>query len=76
MAGFKITGIDQLKKKLDDMKKPEFIQKRVLDQICEKVPEARSERHKMRFIKNGANYDLDPTSISEELYAKIVKSFS
>ena len=72
----KITGIDELKKKIEGLKSPEKIQEIFLNSICEKVPEARSERHKFKFIKTATGFQVDPTSISPELYAKITKHYS
>lgn len=72
----KITGLGELQKKIEALKTPEKTQEIFLNSLCEKVPEAKAERHKFKFIKTAKGFQIDPTSISPELYSKIVKHYT
>ena len=70
----KFPGIDQFMKNLEGevMKSSEAEFTKL---ICDKVPDAVLESHNFRYVRNGDNLDLDPYSVSPELYAKIAKAF-
>lgn len=72
-----MTGLDKVKQRLEEMKKPEFLQQKMIEHICTKVPEAKAEVHKFKFtqLPNG-NLELKAEGISPELYSKITKAFA
>lgn len=72
----KVSGLNKIKRQLDYMKSDKFIHEKLKEVIVEKVPEARLELGNFRFHKNvHGKIELDPTSVSAELYAKIAKVF-
>jgi hypothetical protein len=77
MIKLKMTGLDKVKQRLEEMKKPEFLQHKMIEHICAKIPEAKSEVHKFKFttLPNG-NLKLKAQGISPELYSKITKAFA
>jgi hypothetical protein len=77
MIKLNVTGLDKVKQRLEEMKKPEFLQQKMIEHICAKVPEAQSEVHKFKFttLPNG-NLELKAEGISPDLYSKITKAFA
>jgi hypothetical protein len=68
----KITNIDKIQKKLEEMKSPEFMRNQMVEIICKKVPAAASYKDKFK-IKRMPNGKLEltaeglPASLNEEI---------
>ena len=70
-------GMDNIKKRIEEMKKPEFLKKALIDKICEKVPEAAAYKNKFKIDKlaNG-KFEIKAEGLLPELHNKITKAMS
>ena len=73
---FKIQGLDKLKAQLKKMQTAGYSKELFIEEVCKRVPETSHEKHNFKFIDTSATtFELDETSISPELYSKIVTAF-
>jgi hypothetical protein len=76
MIKFKMEGFDKIKKQLDYMATPEFAANKMIEIICERVPEAKTEKDNFKFSKSAdGKIELKHDGLSPELYSKIMKAF-
>jgi hypothetical protein len=75
MLKINLSGLDALKKKLGDMKKPEFIQQQMIEAICKEVPDAKAYKNKFKIkrLPNG-KLELQAEGLPIALHEKITKA--
>jgi hypothetical protein len=68
-----ITGLDKVQKRIEELGSEEGQEKLYTDRICALVPEATAERNNIKFTwPTDTTIVLEQSSVSPELYAKIV----